>query len=115
MQGSPTPATQRGPSATPPPRPRLSDFLTLHAAEILLAWDEFAATVSHDGKTLDAKALRDHAAETPERRTFRRWLVVVGKRVEVALNGGRSTQQIDEPALTRGERQPIGRVDRAEA
>jgi signal transduction histidine kinase len=46
-----------------PSRPRLSEFLRLHAAEILLAWDEFAATVSHEGKALDAVALRDHAAE----------------------------------------------------
>ena len=44
-------------------RPRLSAFLQLHAQEILLAWDEFAATVNHEGKALDAVALRDHAAE----------------------------------------------------
>ena len=43
--------------------PRLSEFLRVHADEILLAWDEFAATVSHEGKALDAVALRDHAAE----------------------------------------------------
>ncbi len=44
-------------------RPRLADFLRSHANEILEAWDEFAATVSHDGKALDAVNLRDHAAE----------------------------------------------------
>jgi hypothetical protein len=44
-------------------RPRLGDFIRLHAGEILEAWDEFAATVSHEGKALDAAALRDHAAE----------------------------------------------------
>lgn len=43
--------------------PRLGDFIQSHAAEILLAWDEFAATVTHEGKPLDAVALRDHAAE----------------------------------------------------
>ncbi|MEJ5989236.1 sensor histidine kinase [Ramlibacter sp. PS3R-8] len=47
----------------PASRPRLSEFLQLHAEDILLAWDEFAATVSHEGKALDAVALRDHAAE----------------------------------------------------
>src|SRR3954469_978288 len=46
-----------------PVRPRLADFIQTHSAEILLAWDEFAATVNHDGKALDAVALRDHAAE----------------------------------------------------
>lgn len=45
------------------PRTSLADFLCTHSAEILLAWDEFAATVSHEGKPLDAVALRDHAAE----------------------------------------------------
>lgn len=43
--------------------PRLAEFLQDHASEILQAWDEFAATVSHEGKTLDQAALRDHAAE----------------------------------------------------
>jgi signal transduction histidine kinase len=46
-----------------PTRSRLSGFLEAHAAEILSAWDEFAATVSHEGKALDAATLRDHAAE----------------------------------------------------
>ena len=45
------------------PRARLADFIETHAQEILLEWDEFAATVSHEGKALDAVALRDHAAE----------------------------------------------------
>ena len=57
---SPAPA-----SAWPvaPQRLRLADFIRSHSAEILLAWDEFAATVQHDGKALDAETLRDHAAE----------------------------------------------------
>lgn len=42
---------------------RLSDFLATHADAILREWDDFAATVSHEGKALDKKALRDHAAE----------------------------------------------------
>lgn len=47
----------------PPLRPRLADFMDSHADEILAAWDEFAATVSHGGQALDAAALRDHASE----------------------------------------------------
>ena len=43
---------------------RLSDFLRANEEQILLAWDEFAATVVHDGKALDQKALRDHAAQS---------------------------------------------------
>jgi len=42
---------------------RLAEFLTSHAGQILQAWDEFAATVKHEGKPLDQKVLRDHAAE----------------------------------------------------
>ncbi|WP_341910815.1 sensor histidine kinase [Polaromonas sp. YR568] len=42
---------------------RLSNFLRSHAEEILTAWDEFAATVVHDGTMMDQKALRDHAGE----------------------------------------------------
>jgi hypothetical protein len=42
---------------------RLSHFLRTHSEQILLAWDEFAATVSHSGKPMDQKALRDHAAQ----------------------------------------------------
>ena len=42
---------------------RLSKFLQTNAEQILLDWDEFAATVVHEGKALDQKALRDHAAE----------------------------------------------------
>lgn len=41
----------------------LSEFLRTHADEILLGWDEFAATLEHDGAPLDHQALRDHAAE----------------------------------------------------
>jgi signal transduction histidine kinase len=42
---------------------RLGEFIGAHSAEILLAWDEFAATVSHGGQPLDQVTLRDHAAE----------------------------------------------------
>ncbi|MDP3356138.1 MAG: sensor histidine kinase [Polaromonas sp.] len=42
---------------------RLSKFLRSNAEEILTAWDEFAATVVHEGSMLDQKALRDHAGE----------------------------------------------------
>ena len=58
---SATPAL--APAAGAPARPRLADFLRSHSGEILQAWDQFAATVCHEGKTLDAAALRDHAAE----------------------------------------------------
>jgi signal transduction histidine kinase len=52
-------------SALPEPagRLRLGEFIRAQSAEILLAWDDFAATVSHDGVPLDSRALRDHAAE----------------------------------------------------
>lgn len=42
---------------------RLAEFLRTHAEQILVAWDEFAATVPHTGKPMDQKALRDHAAQ----------------------------------------------------
>src|SRR6478672_6847285 len=42
---------------------RLSEFLRQHAEQILVAWDEFASTVAHDGQALDKKALRDHAGQ----------------------------------------------------
>lgn len=42
---------------------KLSQFLTDNAEAILLEWDAFAATVVHEGKDLDQKALRDHAGE----------------------------------------------------
>lgn len=42
---------------------RLSDFLRTHAEQILLAWDEFAATIAQAGQPMDQKALRDHAAQ----------------------------------------------------
>jgi len=51
------------PAAGAMARPRLADFLRSHSGEILQAWDQFAATVCHEGKALDAAALRDHAAE----------------------------------------------------
>jgi signal transduction histidine kinase len=42
---------------------RLSDFIRTHAEQILVAWDDFAATVPHSGEDLDQKALRDHAGQ----------------------------------------------------
>lgn len=42
---------------------RLSVFLRTHSEEILNAWDEFAATVDHEGTILDKQTLRDHAGE----------------------------------------------------
>jgi signal transduction histidine kinase len=65
MQVSSPPALTLVPQRTAEPssRPCLSEFLATHADEILLAWDEFASTVSHSGAPLDSKALRDHAAE----------------------------------------------------
>ncbi len=42
---------------------RLSAFLRTHSEEILTAWDEFAATVNHQGGILDKQTLRDHAGE----------------------------------------------------
>lgn len=42
---------------------RLSTFIRNHSEQILVAWDEFAATVAHSGKELDQHALRDHAGQ----------------------------------------------------
>ena len=42
---------------------RLSEFIQVNKEQILRAWDEFAATVAHEGKRLDQTALRNHAAE----------------------------------------------------
>jgi signal transduction histidine kinase len=42
---------------------RLSDFLRVHSERILVAWDEFAATVVHEGGHMDQQALRDHASQ----------------------------------------------------
>jgi signal transduction histidine kinase len=42
---------------------RLSEFLRTHSEQILNAWDEFAATIAHDGALMDQKALRDHAGQ----------------------------------------------------
>ncbi|HEX2544836.1 MAG TPA: sensor histidine kinase [Ramlibacter sp.] len=52
-----------GPAVKKPTPSRLSDFIRNNSEEILLAWDEFAATVQHGGAPLDAVTLRDHAAE----------------------------------------------------
>lgn len=43
-----------------------ASFLRDNAEEILCAWDDFAATVEHDGAELDKKGLRDHAAQILE-------------------------------------------------
>jgi len=58
-----SPMRVRSSRVEPATRPRLADFLQDHSVEILQAWDQFAATVSHEGKTLEHSALRDHAAE----------------------------------------------------
>ena len=42
---------------------RLANFLRDNAEEILHTWDEFAATVAHEGKELDQRTLRDHASQ----------------------------------------------------
>lgn len=43
---------------------RLAKFLRQNAEQILLGWDEFAAKVAHEeGKELDQRTLRDHAAQ----------------------------------------------------
>ena len=43
---------------------RLSTYLRRNAEDILTAWDEFAATVVHDGNHAGPEAtLRDHAGE----------------------------------------------------
>ncbi|MDB5856958.1 MAG: hypothetical protein JWQ76_647 [Ramlibacter sp.] len=41
----------------------LSEFISVHSDEILAAWDDFAATLAHQGTALDKRALRDHAAQ----------------------------------------------------
>jgi hypothetical protein len=44
-------------------KPSLSQFLRTHAEDVLRIWDEFASGVRHPGAALDARSLRDHAAE----------------------------------------------------
>lgn len=62
-------ASQPPSSPTPPPDSSgaaplsLSAFIVANSEEILRAWDEFAATVNHEGEALDAMELRDHARE----------------------------------------------------
>jgi signal transduction histidine kinase len=85
------PPTSGGRAADLPVRPRLADFLRSHSAEILLAWDEFAATVSHGGKALDAVALRDHAAE-------------ILKTIALDLAQPQSSHEQDEKGKGRGPR-----------
>jgi signal transduction histidine kinase len=74
-----------------PVRPRLSEFIHLHADEILAAWDQFAATVSHGGQPLDAVALRDHAAE-------------ILKTIAADLANEQSSAQQDAKGMGRGPR-----------
>ena len=71
--------------------PRLAQFLHDNAAEILKAWDEFAATVSHQGQSLDPAALRDHAAE-------------ILKTIALDLAQPQTTFQQDEKGKGRGPR-----------
>lgn len=72
-------------------RPRLSEFIATHADEILQAWDQFAATVSHGGQPLDAVALRDHAAE-------------ILKTIAADLANEQSSAQQDAKGMGRGPR-----------
>ena len=55
-----------GGQPAPAPRTSFAAFLRDNAEEILHAWDDFAATVEHDGGQLDMKGLRDHAAQILE-------------------------------------------------
>jgi signal transduction histidine kinase len=71
--------------------PSLAAFLQENAAEILQAWDEFAATVPHDGRTLDPTALRDHAAE-------------ILRTIALDLAQPQTAQQQDEKGKGRGPR-----------
>jgi signal transduction histidine kinase len=92
MQLSPFAVSQPLPDA--PVRPRLRDFLVSHAGEILEAWDEFAATVSHGGQPLDALALRDHAAE-------------ILKTIAADLAQPQSSAQQDAKSKGHGPRSPL--------
>lgn len=74
-----------------PQRASLADFLQSHSAEILLAWDEFAATVRHEGLALDPAALRDHAAE-------------ILRTIALDLAQPQSSEQQDEKGKGRGPR-----------
>ena len=84
---------RRRAAAAAPPRPRLAEFLHDHSVEILQAWDEFAATVTHDGQSLDQAALRDHAAE-------------ILKTIAADLAQPQSAFQHDEKRKGRGPRGP---------
>jgi signal transduction histidine kinase len=77
-----------------PAGPRLADILNGHAVEILEAWDEFAATVTHEGQSLDAAALRDHAAE-------------ILKTIALDLAQPQTAFQQDEKGKGRGPRSPF--------
>ncbi len=87
------PLTELGRVAKPPARHNLADFIRSHAEEILVAWDEFAATVSHEGRALDPVALRDHAAE-------------ILKAIATDLAQPQSSRQQDEKGKGRAPRGP---------
>lgn len=53
-------------SSATTPRNSFAAFLRENMQEILHAWDEFAATVAHEGGELDLKGLRDHAGQILE-------------------------------------------------
>jgi signal transduction histidine kinase len=78
-------------AASEPPRASLAEFIHTHSTEILQAWDEFAATVSHEGQALDAVALRDHAAE-------------ILRTIALDLAQPQSSEQQDEKGKGRGPR-----------
>lgn len=78
---------------------RLSQFIRAHAEDILVAWDEFAATVAHDGTTLDKKTLRDHAGE-------------ILAEIATDLENPQTAQEQAEKSRGLGER-PDGQIDTA--
>lgn len=77
---------------------RLSEFIRSNAGHILETWDEFAATVAHGGKEMDAKALRDHASEI---------LMVIAADLE------QPQSTAEQLAKSRGESSRVDSVDTA--
>jgi signal transduction histidine kinase len=75
---------------------RLSEFIREQAEPILACWDEFAATVAHGGKELDAKALRDHAGQIL---------------LAIADDLDRPQSDAQQIAKSRGEADRVGRAD----
>lgn len=81
------------------PRKTFASFLRDNADEILRAWDEFAATVEHEGIELDMKGLRDHAAQILE---------------AIAIDMERPQSPAAQAAKSRGEALPVaGAADTA--